>query len=116
MRTIHTASRGVLPGTRLAPRGDTPLPNGVSDDQRSEIFRGPLAAFSEDYYYGWYHTDVTIPSEYFNPNPNRPNVEEQKLLFTYLHRDSDEDYVSMGLGTQVVKTLDLGNLDPDGDV
>jgi hypothetical protein len=72
---------------------------------RTEILREPLCSFSEDYYYGWYNTDDTIPSSYFDPDPNREN-KELKLPFTYLHRESDEAYLSMGIGQPLREVLE----------
>lgn len=97
MRTIYTASRGKLPGTKLAERGKTPLPDGISEEKRAEILK-EFCPYSEDYYWGRYHTDVTIPSEYFNLGLKVPPADKEKLCFTYLHRRSDEDYESMGTG------------------
>jgi hypothetical protein len=55
-------------------------------------------------YDGWYHTDVTVPSDYFHPDVNRPAaVVKKKLDFTYLFDDSIENpaYETTGLGGQI---------------
>lgn len=98
MSTILTASKGSMPGTRLVPREEGILPDGLTEQRRAEVLGRMLSEYSENHYRGWYHTDVSIPSEYFDPAPERPEVEEKRLLFTYLHRRDDEDYESMGLG------------------
>jgi len=74
-----------------------------------------LCPYSEDEYLGWYNTDTTIPSEYFDPNSKRSREEELSLPFTYLHRESDDAYLSMGLGEPVQEALGLtgfGDADP----
>jgi hypothetical protein len=99
MRTILTASRGERPGTCLAPRGNAPLPSGVSEEDRANILGKALKDFNEDHYGGYYHTDYTLPSEYFDAQSSRPE-NWQPLAFTYLHRQTDADYISAGLGDQ----------------
>lgn len=75
-----------------------------------------LAPHDEDCYKGMYHTDQTIPAAYFDPNPRRPTgLEDQDLYFTYLHRASDPDYQSMGLGEEILKTLQLDEDTGTGD-
>jgi hypothetical protein len=108
MRTIYKASQGDRPGTHLAEREQSPPPTGVSEEERSKILGRALCPYSEDFYYGRYDTDVTIPSEYFNPSPACPHSKEHQLLFTYLHRETDKDYVCMGIGDEVLRALDLG--------
>ncbi|HKQ37990.1 MAG TPA: hypothetical protein VJ063_07925, partial [Verrucomicrobiae bacterium] len=53
-------------------------------------------------YLGWYHTDHTIPSDYFRPDVKRPEDVKVKedLDFTYLFDDSIEnpDFETTGLG------------------
>ena len=56
-------------------------------------------------YSGWYHTDVTVPSDYFRPDVQRPaNVVEKDLDFTYLFDDSIEnpDFETTGLGGRIL--------------
>jgi hypothetical protein len=55
-------------------------------------------------YLGYYHTDVTIPPEYFLPDVERPkDIEPKNLDFTYLFDDSidNADYITMGEGRRV---------------
>jgi hypothetical protein len=56
------------------------------------------------FYEGWYHTDYTLPSDYFLSAVNRPDEIRKHLLeFSYLYDDSVEnsDYRRMGTGIQV---------------
>jgi hypothetical protein len=55
-------------------------------------------------YDGWYHTDATVPSDYFHPDVERPDgVEPKNLDFTYLFDDSIEnpDFETTGLGGRI---------------
>ena len=55
-------------------------------------------------YSGWYHTDYTLPSEYFLPDIERPaDLKGHSLDFTYLfHRSIDNpDFRVMGDGHQI---------------
>jgi hypothetical protein len=55
-------------------------------------------------YMGYYHTDYTIPSEYFSPEVERPvELGVRTLDFTYLFDRSIEnpDFVTMGEGQQI---------------
>ena len=55
-------------------------------------------------YDGWYHTDVTVPSDYFRPDVERPaSVTPKNLDFTYLFDDSIEnaDFETTGLGGRI---------------
>lgn len=55
-------------------------------------------------YFGYYHTDVTLPSEYFRPDVLRPSdIEGHTLDFTYLFRDSLDNpaFAEMGKGIWV---------------
>jgi hypothetical protein len=115
MRTIATASRGRIPGTWLLPRrgGPTGSPEGAA---RRLAALGSLATYDEDEYGGRYHTDQTIPAEYFDPSPPRPaGPKDHGLYFTYLHRTSDPDYESMGLGVEILETLQLDKEFASGD-
>ncbi|MGO9257868.1 MAG: hypothetical protein ACLQU1_16370 [Bryobacteraceae bacterium] len=98
MRTIHRASKGKLPGTRLADRdASCALPESL----RAAALR-EMAAFNERVYFGHYHTDITIPSEYFDPSATKPlNLKEHALDFTYLHDKSEADYGLMGIGEEI---------------
>lgn len=55
-------------------------------------------------YLGYYHTDVTIPSEYFTPDVLRPNSQQSRLLdFTYLfdERVDNPAFITMGEGRPI---------------
>jgi hypothetical protein len=59
-------------------------------------------------YMGRYHTDITIPSEYFRRDIERPSgLAEHNLDFTYLYDDRVEnpDFQTMGRGVRV-RSLD----------
>jgi hypothetical protein len=61
-------------------------------------------------YKGWYHTDVTIPSEYFRPNIDRPaDVTAKELDFTYLYHDDidNPDHLTTGRGRRVWSDADV---------
>jgi len=55
-------------------------------------------------YEGHYHTDITIPSEYFRPDVSRPESlrKYEDLDLTYLHHEVPEnpDYYEMGVGVE----------------
>jgi hypothetical protein len=55
-------------------------------------------------YHGYYHTDYTLPSEYFLPNVERPiGLKEHTLDFTYLFdkRLDNPAYFTMGKGRRL---------------
>jgi hypothetical protein len=58
-------------------------------------------------YLGWYHTDVTVPTEYFLPDQKRPShlSEPFALDFAYLHSGKGEDYRKMAEGEVVVRDI-----------
>ncbi|MFN0168666.1 MAG: hypothetical protein ACKV22_19760 [Bryobacteraceae bacterium] len=95
MRTVHRASKGALPGTRLAERdASCILPEAIR-----EVALRDMAPFNERFYLGQYHTDMTIPGEYFDPSIVKPlHLQELALDFTYLHDTSEADYGLMGVG------------------
>ena len=69
-----------------------------------------LAGKDHTTYGGWYHTDVTIPSEFFRPDVERPTELELKQLdFTYLfHDDIDNpDHLTIGKGRRVRAAEDV---------
>jgi hypothetical protein len=106
MRTIHTASKGVQPGTRLADRdGHCPISEGVRGKSLYE-----MASYNERYYLGQYHTDITVPSEYFDPSIIRPLKDECKLDFTYLHDQSAPEYALMAVGEDALRAEVLAAL------
>lgn len=103
MRTIAMASDAASgKATELLPLptdpGELPVPTCPVD----------LPAFLKDKnfcnYRGYYHTDYTIPSEYFVPNVERPeSITPYKLDFTYLFMDRPQnpDFMTMGSGRRV---------------
>jgi hypothetical protein len=99
MRTIKQAAD--------TPSG--PATSLITDDGSCEIacpFPLPpdLAGRSYCEYRGQYHTDVTLPSEYFDPAVNRPaSVPSHVLDFTYLfdRRTENQDFVLMGEGVPI---------------
>ena len=106
MRTIHTASKGPLPGTRLAVRdGSCPLSDAIRGASLRE-----MAPFNERFYLGQYHTDTTVPSEYFNPSRTRPPTDEFNLDFTYLHDRTESAYDLMAIGESVLRSEILAAL------
>jgi hypothetical protein len=107
VRTIDTASRGRIPGTWLLAR-DPAAAGAVEVEERRRLVLGGLSGYNEDCYRGKYHTDQTVPAAYFDPGPDRPGgLPDHDLYFTYLHRTSDPDFESMGLGEEILRTLDL---------
>jgi hypothetical protein len=104
MKTINKASNAVSGrATELLPLKD------VSSTQASSSacpFHLPADIANKDprYYKGYYHTDITVPSEYFQMDVERPaHCKAQTLEFTYLFDQSfdNPDYITMGLGRQV---------------
>ena len=103
MKTIAKASDGVsgkatylLPiphDTSKMPIPDCPvkLPEQLADKNFCE-------------YEGYYHTDITVPSEYFTLDVERPTDQSvHRLDFTYLFDNSldNRDHRSMGTGIQI---------------
>lgn len=98
MRTIHMASDGpsgkatrLLPAVSDLPECPVPLPPFLADKNHCA-------------YWGGYHTDVTLPSEYFRPDIKRSdNGPEHTLDFTYLFGNAIEnpDFESMGEGRRI---------------
>jgi hypothetical protein len=106
MKTIGIPTQGSTRGTWLAERGSFPEDKEPPTfDARQRVF-GDLAHFSENRYKGLYHTDETIPSTYFDPDLWRHEdlVERDDLYFNYLHLQTEEDYLSMGIGIEVEGT------------
>jgi len=99
MATIHRASNGPSgKATRLLP---------LKGAERSCPVEIPpaLREFDPSHYEGFYHTDFTIPSEYFRPDVLRPkDVHPLDLDFTYLYnKDLDNpDYDRMGEGRRIM--------------
>jgi hypothetical protein len=97
MRTISMASESISgKATEL-------IPINGADTKPSCPITLPKQLTGKDHrsYKGYYHTDVTIPSEYFTPDVSRKDAcEIHDLDFTYLyHNDlSNPDYIKMGTG------------------
>jgi hypothetical protein len=65
---------------------------------------GPIAGMDHCTYQGYYHTDITIPSEYFIPDEGRPqDCPAHDLDFTYLFDKSiaNPAFATMGSGQRV---------------
>lgn len=63
-----------------------------------------LAGKNHCEYAGWYHTDETIPNEYFTPEVERPgSAVQRKLDFSYMFDDSlsNLDFFTMGVGVPI---------------
>lgn len=103
MRTISMASESVSgKATNLLalPRNDDGTPVARCPLELPEN----LADRDFATYRGWYHTDVTIPSEYFRPDLERPADSSARLLdFTYLFQDGVENpaFTTMGEGRRI---------------
>lgn len=103
MRTIHGASNAVSgKATTLVPRPKDlslmPIPTCPVELPRF------LAGMNHCEYGGYYHTDYTVPSEYFNRSIARPAEQDQfELDFTYLFNPSSEnpDAIRMGAGRRI---------------
>ena len=112
---LPTAMRTIGPNPTDGVRGTWLVEHGTFDqdvepptfEMRERWFK-ELAAYSHNGYHGRYHTDETIPSDYFNEGLWKLEEigQREDLLFTYLHSLSDADYEAMGIGEE----LDL--LDP----
>ncbi len=101
MRTIDLAS--------IAPSGRAttliPLPAETPDLPKCPIAL-PKQLIGRNYceYLGYYHTDFTIPSEYFQPDVVRPKDSlSHQLDFTYLFDDAldNPDFDLMGAGRRI---------------
>ena len=101
MRTISLASLGPSgPATELVQ-----LPSDLSTYPPCPV-NLPSALAGKNYceYSGKYHTDITIPSEYFRADVLRPfDLPAHELDFTYLFDRSvdNPDFYRMGYGLQV---------------
>jgi len=78
----------------------------------------PLANKNFCEYAGYYHTDFTLPTEYFRSSVERPqDVERYSLDFTYLFKSGldNPDFMSMGEGRQVRAVPDEDEKPPSPD-
>jgi hypothetical protein len=101
MRTIANASNAISgKATELLPSTITdsmlnPCPIELPSDLRDRNCRE---------YSGYYHTDISLPSEYFRPDVARPTYIGSRLLdFTYLFEKGIDnlDFINVGEGRQV---------------
>lgn len=101
MRTINNSSEAVsgkatelepLPPKELLPVSECPfkLPADLTDKNFCE-------------YRGYYHTDYSIPSDYFHAAVERPTDKTYSLDFTYLFHNSVDNpaYKTMGAGRRI---------------
>jgi hypothetical protein len=99
MHTIYGASEAVSgKATSLIPA----LPSG-SESCPIDLPEF-LVNFDHSKYSGFYHTDYTVPSDYFSPDIARPaNAMPYDLDFTYLFRKdlSNPDFDRMGEGRRI---------------
>ena len=103
MRTIDSAA--------ITPSGKATELLPSSSEDMLECSPNTPPSLPQDYasnnfcqYQGYYHTDVTLPSEYFLPDIDRPkNIKPHSLDFTYLFDDSIDNpaFVTMGSGLQI---------------
>ncbi|MBL8227250.1 MAG: hypothetical protein JNL98_02180 [Bryobacterales bacterium] len=97
MRTIALASDGPSgKATALLPR-----PSGAGVPRCPVTLPAALTDKDHRGYQGWYHTDYTLPSEYFRPDVERPaEIRTQDLDFSYLFDQSldNPDFDRMGRG------------------
>lgn len=113
MRTISLASDAVSgKATELMPMPESDLPSPQCPIELPTF----LANKDFRYYKGYYHTDFTLPSEYFLPAVERPtHCKARTLEFTYMF-DTDlenPDYLTMGAGRRVRgESEKAGRIDP----
>ncbi|MCB9848510.1 MAG: hypothetical protein H6814_08865 [Phycisphaeraceae bacterium] len=105
MQTIAGASDAVS-GKATSLR---PLVSGAPESHRCPAhFPSKLQAFDKCEYDGFYHTDYTIPSEYFLPEVERPaHVRQWNLDFTYLADAGVDNPAGVTMGTgQILRGTD----------
>jgi hypothetical protein len=103
LRTIHMASEAIS--------GKATILVNAPIDANGEPISGPLQdlpkfLFGKDQsqYFGYYHTDYTVPSEYFLPDVERPKgLQGHVLDFTYLFEAGidNPDYITLGTGRPI---------------
>lgn len=67
-------------------------------------------------YVGWYHTDVTIPAEYFRAAWRRPSEIDTpfRMDLTYLHQSRSKDFHDLAVGRAVsIRTAIMKGLTGD---
>jgi hypothetical protein len=80
------------------------LPEGSRQGEPPIKLTGNLAGKDWREYFGYYHTDYTIPSEYFRPDVERPaDLSGHVLDFTYLFEAGAENpaFTTMGEGRRI---------------
>jgi hypothetical protein len=108
MRTIGLAANAVSgKATMLIPLPD-PIPSNLppSPIALPKLLQGKNHAT----YKGWYHTDVTVPSDYFRADVERPaDVVAKELDFTYLYHDDvdNPDHMTTAKGRRVRSDADV---------
>jgi hypothetical protein len=100
MRTIALATPTPWGrATELVPNsGDSSLPACPTK------LPGFLSGSNHCVYRGWYHTDETLPAEYFSTSPAKPETASARSLdFTYLFHDNvdNPDHERMGKGIRI---------------
>lgn len=104
MMTINRASQAVsgratqlIPSDSMDEHYKTQCPFDIRADKE-------LSAFDYSRYEGYYHTDFTLPAEYFGPSVERPHEQPKfSLDLTYLFKDAldNPDFIRMGLGQRI---------------
>jgi len=116
MQTIYLASSTVSgKATELLPLPEDANSLGVACPTKLPAF-----LLDKDYceYKGYYHTDYTIPSEYFSDDIVRPaSVKAHTLDLTYLFDDrlDNAEYITMGKGRLIRRALNQGEA-AEGDL
>jgi hypothetical protein len=108
MRTISMAADAVSGKATML----LPMSQPVPPEMPSCPTALPKLLHGKDYtkYKGWYHTDVTVPSEYFRADVERSAEQKAKTLdFTYLfHDDIDNpDHITTSKGRRVRTDADV---------
>lgn len=106
MRTILFAQKqSSIPGTTLkARRVDVPHRISSAELERSAAMKGVLE-WSADAYEGWYHTDHSLRTGFFEAHSARPS-KRYDLDFTYLHAKSELDYRAISIGEEILAILE----------
>jgi hypothetical protein len=113
-RALEFAMRTIFGASDAASGKATELIPLPSDPQLLPVPKCPaeLPSFLRDknycVYRGYYHTDVTIPSDYFRPDVTRPeSIAPFNLDFTYLFRTDVDNpaHITMGIGRRVRKEM-----------
>jgi hypothetical protein len=104
MLTINGAQQSISgKATFLTPLSEMKGAGNVSACPLTKPVPPALSGKDHCSYSGWYHTDVTVPSDYFRDDVERPaSVGLKSLDFTYLLDDSidNPEFETTGLGGQ----------------